>query len=61
MIISLLLIIVASLIAAMVGMAGLLALVCGVLVTLPAAMLWQYLVQAHLFGQIGRDTVTPLE
>jgi len=30
-------------------------------VTIPAATLWQYLVQAHLYGQIGRTSVTPVE
>ncbi len=60
-ILSLLLVVVAGLIASVAGSLGLLLLICGVFLTVPAATLWQYLVQAHLFGQIGRDTVTPLE
>jgi hypothetical protein len=60
-IIALLLTIVAGLIASVLGSLGLLFLVIGMLVTIPAAVLWQYLVQAHLFGQIGRSTVTPME
>ena len=60
-IIALLLVIVASLIAAVVGSAGVMLLLVGILITVPAATLWQYLVQAHLFGQIGRQTVTPIE
>lgn len=59
-IIAILLVIVAGIIAGIVGSLGLILLIVGVLVTLPAATLWQYLVQAHLFGQIGRMTVTPL-
>lgn len=60
-IIALLLTIVAGLIASVLGSLGLLFLVIGMLVTIPAAALWQYLVQAHLFGQIGRNTVTMIE
>ncbi len=59
-IIAILLTIVAGIIAAIVGSLGVVLLLIGVLVTVPAASLWQYLVQAHLFGQIGRTTVTPL-
>jgi len=59
-IIAILLTIVAGIIAGIVGSLGLIFLIIGVLVTIPAATLWQYLVQAHLFGQIGRTTVTPL-
>ncbi|MGC8782454.1 MAG: DUF4013 domain-containing protein [Anaerolineae bacterium] len=59
-IIAILLVIVAGIIAAIAGSLGLLLLLIGALVTIPAATLWQYLVQAHLFGQIGRTTVTPL-
>ncbi len=53
--------VVAGLIAAVVGMLGFLALIIGVLITIPLAMLWQYLVQAHLFGQIARLSVTPVD
>ncbi|MCX7670703.1 MAG: DUF4013 domain-containing protein [Anaerolineae bacterium] len=59
-IIAILLLIVAGIIAGIVGTLGFILLIIGALVTFPAAMLWQYLVQAHLFGQIGRTTVTPL-
>lgn len=59
-IVALLLLIIVGLIAAAVGALGLIALVCGVFITLPLAMLWQYLVQAHLFGQIGKYSVTPV-
>ena len=46
--------------AAVIGSLGLL-LCVGFLITVPLATLWQYLVQAHLFGQIGRYSVTPIE
>ena len=52
--------VVAGLIAAVVGSLGFL-LCVGFLITVPLATLWQYLVQAHLFGQIGRYSVTPIE
>lgn len=57
-IIAILLTWVAGLIASIVAPLGLIALIIGVLVTLPFAMLWQYLVQAHLFGQIAHTSVT---
>ena len=60
-ILALLLVFVAGLIAAVVGSLGMLLLCVGFLVTVPLATLWQYLVQAHLFGQIGRYSVTPIE
>jgi len=44
---------VAGLIAAAVGSAGALLCGVGVLITIPIATVWQYLVTAHLFGQIG--------
>lgn len=53
-IVVLLLGIVVGFIAGIVGMMGLLLLFVGVLITLPAASLWQMLVTAHLYGQIGR-------
>jgi hypothetical protein len=59
-ILALILVFVAGLIAAVVGSLGML-LCVGFLVTVPLATLWQYLVQAHLFGQIGRHSVTPIE
>lgn len=57
-IIAILLTWVAGLIASIVAPLGLIALLIGVLVTFPFAILWQYLVQAHLFGQIARTSVT---
>jgi hypothetical protein len=60
-ILALILVFVAGLIAAVVGSLGMLLLCVGFLVTVPLATLWQYLVQAHLFGQIGRHSVTPIE
>ena len=60
-ILALLLVFVAGLIAAIVGSLGMLLLCVGFLITVPLATLWQYLVQAHLFGQIGRYSVTPIE
>jgi hypothetical protein len=52
-IISILLVWLASFIAAIAGMLGFIALLVGALITIPAATLWQYLVQSHLFGQIA--------
>ena len=60
-ILALILVFVAGLIAAVVGSLGMLLLCVGFLITVPFATLWQYLVQAHLFGQIGRYSVTPIE
>jgi len=60
-IIAILLTIVAAIIASIAGSLGFILLVIGALVTIPAATLWQYLVQAHLYGQIGRTSVTPVE
>jgi len=60
-ILALILVFVAGLIAAVVGSLGMLLLCVGFLITVPFATLWQYLVQAHLFGQIGRHSVTPIE
>lgn len=59
-IIALLLLIVVGVIASLIAGLGVLALFIGLLVTLPFAMLWQYLAQAHLFGQIGKYSVTPV-
>ncbi len=59
-IIAILLTIVAAVIAAAVGSLGFIMLLIGALVTIPAATLWQYLVQAHLYGQIGRTSITPV-
>ena len=52
-IISLLLIAVAGFIGSIVGSLGIVLCLIGALITGPLAMLWQYLVTAHLFGQIG--------
>ena len=60
-ILALILVFVAGLIAAVVGSLGMLLLCVGFLITVPFATLWQYLVQAHLFGQIGRHSITPIE
>lgn len=60
-ILALLLLIVVGFIASIVAGLGFIALVVGVLITMPFAMLWQYLVQAHLFGQIGKYSVTPVD
>lgn len=60
-IVALLLLIVVGLIASAVAMLGVIALFVGLLITIPFATLWQYLVQAHLFGQIGRYSVTSVD
>ena len=60
-IIAVLLVWVAGFIAAIIAGLGLIALVIGVVVTIPFANLWQTLVQAHLFGQIGASSVTAVE
>jgi hypothetical protein len=60
-VLALILVFVAGLIAAVIGSLGMLLLCVGFLITVPLATLWQYLVQAHLFGQIGRYSVTPIE
>jgi hypothetical protein len=52
-IIALLVMIVVGLVASIAAFAGIIALVIGLLVTVPFASLWQTLVQAHLFGQVG--------
>jgi len=51
----------AGLIAAIAGTLGFAALCIGALITIPLASLWQYLVQAHLFGQIAAHSVTAIE
>jgi hypothetical protein len=57
----LLVIIVVGLIASLIAFLGVLLICIGVFITLPFAMLWQYLVQAHLFGQIAKDSVAPID
>jgi hypothetical protein len=59
-IIALLLLIVVGFIASILAFLGIIAILIGLLITIPFAMLWQYLVQAHLFGQIGKYSVTPV-
>ena len=59
-IIALLLLIVVGIIASVIAMAGVIALFVGLLITIPFATVWQYLVQAHLFGQISKYSVTPV-
>jgi hypothetical protein len=53
--------IVAGIISAIIAFLGVFAILIGLLVSLPFAILWQYLVQGHLFGQIGAHSVTPAE
>lgn len=67
-IISLLLIVVASFIGLIVGSLGIVLCVIGLAITVPFAILWLCLVAAHLFGQIGgldraarSDDLAPLE
>ena len=60
-IIAIVLIWLAGLLASVFAMLGLIVLCIGVLVTIPLASLWQYLVQAHLFGQIAAQSVTATE
>jgi hypothetical protein len=52
-IIAILLVWVAGLIASIFAVLGVIAIVIGLLITVPFATVWQYLVPAHLFGQIG--------
>jgi len=53
---------VADLIAAIGGsLLGVIAVVIGLLVTIPFATLWSYLVQAHLYGQVARQSEVPVE
>ncbi|OQA38382.1 MAG: hypothetical protein BWY52_03278 [Chloroflexi bacterium ADurb.Bin325] len=60
-IIAILLVWLAGIIASIVGMLGFVALLVGALITIPGAMVWQYLVQSHLFGQIAaRDRASSL-
>jgi hypothetical protein len=59
-VLALLLLIIVGIIASVVAMLGVVAFFVGLLITIPFATLWQYLVQAHLFGQIGRYSVTPV-
>ena len=60
-IVAILLVWLAGLIASLLAPLGVIALIIGVLVTLPFAILWQYLVQSHLFGQIASNSVTAIE
>ena len=60
-IIAVLLIWLAGLVASVLAMLGLVVLCIGVLITFPFAILWQYLVQSHLFGQIAATSVTSIE
>lgn len=60
-IIAILLTWVAGLIAALIASLGLIALLIGVIITTPFASLWLYLVQAHLFGQVAANSITPVD
>jgi hypothetical protein len=51
----------AGLIGSIVAGLGVLLIVIGLLVSIPFAALWQTLVQAHLFGQVGATSTVPLE
>ncbi len=51
----------AGLIASIGSMLGLIVLCIGVLVTVPFAVLWQALVQAHLYGQVASGSVTRVD
>jgi hypothetical protein len=60
-IIAILLVWLAGIIAAVLGTLGFMLLCVGAILTIPLASLWQYLVQAHLFGQIAANSVTAIE
>ncbi len=60
-IIAILLTWVAGLVAGLIAWLGVIALLIGVLITTPFAALWQYLVQAHLFGQVAVNSITPVD
>jgi len=60
-IVAILLIIVAGVIAVIVAGVGVVAIVVGLLVTVPFASFWSTLVEMHLYGQIGANSVTPIE
>jgi hypothetical protein len=60
-IIAILLVWLAGIIAFVLGMMGFMLLCIGAMLTIPLASLWQYLVQAHLFGQIAANSVTAIE
>lgn len=52
---------VADLIAAIGGSLGVIVIGIGLLVTIPFAILWSYLVQAHLFGQVAKQSEVAVE
>ena len=60
-IIAIVLVWLAGIIAAVLGTLGFMLLCIGAMLTIPLASLWQYLVQAHLFGQIAANNVTAIE
>jgi hypothetical protein len=60
-IIAILLVWLAGLIAAVLGTLGFVFLCIGAMISIPLASLWQYLVQAHLYGQIAAHSVTSIE
>jgi hypothetical protein len=60
-IIAILLVWLAGIIAFVLGTMGFMLLCVGAMLTIPLASLWQYLVQAHLFGQIAAHSVTSIE
>ena len=60
-IIAIVLVWLAGIIAFVLGTMGFMLLCIGAMLTIPLASLWQYLVQAHLFGQIAAHSVTAIE
>jgi hypothetical protein len=58
-IVAIIMTIAAGIISLVVALAGTIAIVIGLLVTVPLAILWKWLVQAHLFGQVGAPGVAP--
>lgn len=49
----------AGLIGAVIAFIGVFAIVIGLLVSVPFAIVWQYIVQAHLYGQVGMASPAP--
>jgi hypothetical protein len=60
-IIAILLVWLAGLIASIIAPLGVIAIFIGLLVTVPLAILWQMLVQAHLYGQVAAASTTAID
>jgi hypothetical protein len=60
-IVALVLVWLAGLIASFIAPFGALLIIIGLFVTVPLAILWQLLVQAHLFGQVGAASTVSVE